>query len=311
MIWRVVNSYTFLKSYFKRSKIVSVFLTENNIVNIMVFRLIGGKTGKIIVNERNNIQEQTSLIVRLIYRLILNENVLIVTNSLSTLNYFKKFHKNTKFVYNFFIENSKISSIKNHENLKQTSNQNLKMVNIGRFVIQKNQLDLIFKFSRLESKNKIYLDIIGRGELEVELYNATKKYNLQNIKIINSLTKSINYQLDDYDVLIINSLYEGQTNLLLEVLHSKTITIVNDALKKELLEMFKNTNFKELVYFYNSNNFEQIISMIKENKKQIVEKNLSEKNKFINDYKKFNNLSNVHIELINSNLKLLNLIIIL
>ena len=117
MLWRVVNSYTFLKSYFKRSKIVSVFLTENNIVNIMVFRLIGGKTGKIIVNERNNIQEQTSLIVRLIYRLILNENVLIVTNSLSTLNYFKKFHKNTKFVYNFFIENSKISSIKNHENL--------------------------------------------------------------------------------------------------------------------------------------------------------------------------------------------------
>ena len=106
------------------------------------------------------------------------------------------------------------------------------MVNIGRFVRQKNQLDLIFKFSRLESKNKIYLDIIGRGELEVELYNATKKYNLQNIKIINSLTKSINYQLDDYDVLIINSLYEGQTNLLLEVLHSKTITIVNDALKK-------------------------------------------------------------------------------
>lgn len=300
MLWRVVNSYTFLKSYFKRSKIVSVFLTENNIVNIMVFRLIGGKTGKIIVNERNNIQEQTSLIVRLIYRLILNENVLIVTNSLSTLNYFKKFHKNTKFVYNFFIENSKISSIKNHENLKQTSNQNLKMVNIGRFVRQKNQLDLIFKFSRLESKNKIYLDIIGRGELEVELYNATKKYNLQNIKIINSLTKSINYQLDDYDVLIINSLYEGQTNLLLEVLHSKTITIVNDALKKELLEMFKNTNFKELVYFYNSNNFEQIISMIKENKKQLVEKNLSEKNKFINDYKKFNNLSNVHIELINS-----------
>ena len=58
MLWRVVNSYTFLKSYFKRSKIVSVFLTENNIVNIMVFRLIGGKTGKIIVNERNNIQEQ-------------------------------------------------------------------------------------------------------------------------------------------------------------------------------------------------------------------------------------------------------------
>ena len=80
IIYRALKSYNTLRYYYKTSKVISVFLTENNIVNTIIYRLIGGKTGQLILNERNDVPKQTNFLIRILYRMILSEEIVIITN---------------------------------------------------------------------------------------------------------------------------------------------------------------------------------------------------------------------------------------
>ena len=299
IIYRALKSYNTLRYYYKTSKVISVFLTENNIVNTIIYRLIGGKTGQLILNERNDVPKQTNFLIRTLYRMILSEEIIIITNSLNSYNYFIKFHKNTKFVYNFYV-NNKENSIANYNKILKTKDVSvLRTVNVGRFVNQKNQIDLIEKINNYDNKNLLYLDIIGRGVLKEKLNNFIIKNNLKNINIVDHTKQQSNYTLKNYDILFINSKFEGQTNLILEAMNENIIIMINDILENELKTIYKNTNFEKIVYFYNSKNFNEILKKISNDKIKIKNNLSDEKEKFIKNYSNFENLTNLHLNLIN------------
>jgi glycosyltransferase involved in cell wall biosynthesis len=268
-------------------------------VNTIVYRLIGGKTGQLILNERNDVPKQTNFLIRILYRMILSEEIIILTNSLNSYNYFIKFHKNTKFVYNFYV-NNKENSIANYNKILKTKDVSvLRTVNVGRFVNQKNQIDLIEKINNYDNKNLLYLDIIGRGVLKEKLNNFIINNNLKNINIVDHTNQQSNYTLKNYDILFINSKFEGQTNLILEAMNENIIIMINDILENELKTIYKNTNFEKIVYFYNSKNLNEILNKISNDKIKIKNNLSDEKEKFIKKYTNFENLTNLHLNIIN------------
>lgn len=289
MLYRVFKTKNSLGILFRRSKIIAPFLTENNLVCLVIYRFSAKKTGQLYLNERNDFTKQSSFLTKFIYKFFLSKEVCIITNSLNTFNYFSKFHKNIHLIYNYTTYDPKQLNFDKKDNFISESKK-IKIINIGRFVKQKNQIDLIKKFKKLEKKDLIKLDIIGRGVLYEKIRDEIIRQNLKNISIKNTDYLKVSYSLKNYDAVIINSLYEGQSNLILEAINSKVIILINEILKNELLNLYKNTNFEKLIYFYNSNNFQNILEKIIEQKDEIKKQLIKEKRVFIEDYQKFKKL---------------------
>ena len=141
---------------------------------------------------------------------------------------FKKQMKNifgvkTECIYNPL----NINEIKNLSE-KKTKNifgrkKTLKIINIGRFVEQKNQEILIKALALIKNKINFQARIIGKGKLEYKLNNLINEYDLKNdVKIINFKNNPFKY-LKQADIFILTSEYEGLPNVLLEALTLKNL----------------------------------------------------------------------------------------
>jgi hypothetical protein len=288
VFYKFLCTYSLIKKQFNTSQIFSSFLVENNIVNLLIFRLVKGKTGRLILNERNNILKQTNFILRATYRFALNSKIIIITNSLETFQYFKKYHHNTYFSYNYIF--SKNINIK-----KKLKNTKINFLNVGRFVKQKNQLDLIHKFSMLTNKNLINLCIIGRGHLLFAIKNKIKDLQLEKIVHLGKPQKKLNKLFfHKYDVLIINSIYEGQSNVLMEAITNGLIIMMNDILKNETIQIYK--QLSNSIIFFNNENFNSKINYILKNKNKIQEKLITKYSDNLKKLYRFNNLTQIHLK---------------
>ena len=289
---KFLDSYGFIRMQLKTAQIYSCFLVENNIVNLLIFRFVKEKTGKLILNERNNILKQTNFFLRILYRYALSSRVTIITNSLETFQYFKKFHSNTYFVYNYIL--SKNLNIK-----KKLKNTKLMFLNIGRFVKQKNQLDLIKKFSMLTNKNLINLDIIGRGILSFDISNKIKDLQLEKIVHLKKPQKKLNNLFfRKYDILIINSIYEGQSNVLMEAITNGLIIMMNDILKKETIQIYK--QLSNSIIFFNNENFNFKVKYILKNKNKIQKELMTKYSDNLKKMYRFSNLTQIHLNKYNN-----------
>ena len=104
----------------------------------------------------------------------------------------------------------------------------MKIINIGRFVDQKDQETLIKALNLLKNKIEFQARIIGRGQLKEKLNKLINKYKLSSkVKLINFKKNPFNY-LKQSDVFILTSLYEGLPNVLLEALTLKRFVISSD-----------------------------------------------------------------------------------
>lgn len=106
------------------------------------------------------------------------------------------------------------------------NNKKIKCVAIGRFVEQKNFLLLIS--SVLPIKNKITLNIYGDGPLQNEMETLIMKLNLKDCVFINKRNKNIIKVLEENDIFILSSIYEGMPNVLLEAMAMGLCAISND-----------------------------------------------------------------------------------
>ena len=98
--------------------------------------------------------------------------------------------------------------------------------------------------------------------MKEKINNFIINNNLNNINIVDHTKQQSNYTLKNYDILFINSKFEGQTNLILEAMNENIIIMINDILENELKTIYKNTNFEKIIYFYNSKNFNEILKKI-------------------------------------------------
>ena len=280
-----------------KSKNLIVFSFQANLYCIIICKLFGVK----VISRSNSAPYGWSknFVKRYIFKIILNLANKVMVNSKQFKNDLKKeFNVNAVCIYNpLNVNEIKIKSKK--KTLKIFSkNKQLKILNVGRFTDQKDQITLLKSLKFLDDQNfKYEAVIIGKGVLEsrlkkyIEINKLTKR-----VKLINFTENPYNL-MRQTDIFVLSSRYEGLPNVLLEALVLNKFIISSNCPTgpREILLngrggfLFKMGNYKELSnkIIYYSNNKQECLK-----KKKYAVKYL---NRF--DFKK--NL-NKYYELINS-----------
>ncbi len=200
-----------------------------------------------------------------IFKMILNKADQVLVNSLEFKRQLKnKFNVKAKCIYNPLDVNeiqkkSKISSSKIFK-----SKKSLKIINVGRFVYQKDHITMLRALKFIEKKVNFEAAIVGSGFLKNSLINYTKKNNInKKIKFIN-FTSNVYPLIKQADIFILSSAYEGLPNVLLEAIALKKFVISSNCPTgpKEILLngkgglLFKIGDYKELgnkiIYYLNN-----------------------------------------------------------
>jgi glycosyltransferase involved in cell wall biosynthesis len=194
-----------------KTDVVISFLSVNNIFTLLSNL---GLKNKIIISERNDPNETPS---QWYYRFLRKITYPIsngyVFQTQDAKEYFSKnIQKNS-----VIIENPVIVSSNNYKRVY--SDIPVKIVTVGRLVKQKNQLMLINVISKLfKIYPNISLTIYGDGPMKSELKEAIKEYNLESyVKLINRESELIS-KLNNYDIFVLTSNFEGIPNALLEAM---------------------------------------------------------------------------------------------
>lgn len=132
--------------------------------------------------------------------------------------------------------------------IKTSKNQKY-IINVGRIVKQKNQLQLIKAFEKLDDKYHEYqLRIYGEGVMEQRLKHYIVKHHLEKRVLIKKNTRNILEKIASSSLLVLSSKYEGMPNALLEAISlKKTIVTTNNSPVIEQLILDKNYIAKKRV----------------------------------------------------------------
>ena len=211
----IISIYLLIKAILKY-KYILIFSFQANWYSILIAKLFGGK-----VITRSNTAPQgwsNNYFKKILYKIILNLADEIIVNS-------KEFKKNmltnfgikTKLIYNPLNLSviNKLSKKKfNYSFFKK--NKSIKLINIGRFTDQKNQILILNAFKNISKKINAKLVIAGRGTNASLLKNYVKENKLTNsVKIIDFLENPFPL-LKKSDVFILSSNFEGLPNVLME-----------------------------------------------------------------------------------------------
>ena len=152
----------------------------------------------------------------LIFKFILGWADKIIVNSFDFKKKFKSnFNINATCIYNPLNKKEIIKKSKLKNKIKFNKNK-LNLINVGRYVDQKDQLTLLKAVNKIKDKINFNLMIIGRGEEKQNLINFINDNNLSsNVKLIDFQKNPFNL-IKSSDVFILTSLYEGLPNVLLE-----------------------------------------------------------------------------------------------
>ena len=164
-----------------------------------------------------------------IYKYMLKKPDQVLVNSLEFRKQLKKrFNVNADCIYNPLnkdevIKKSRKKSLKIFRNKK-----GLKIINVGRFVDQKDQLTMLKALNLLSKKIDFEAVLVGSGILKESLINYVKKNKISDkVKFI-SFSQNPYPLIAQSDLVILSSKYEGLPNVLLEALALKKFIISSD-----------------------------------------------------------------------------------
>ncbi len=232
---------------------ITILCFQANIYCIILCKVFNKK---IIVRSNSSPSGwSNNFLKNIIFKLVLKRADLVLVNSIEFKKQLKdKFNVNAECIYNplnkkEIIKKSKTKSLKIFRNKNK-----LKIINVGRFVDQKDQLTMLRALNLLSKKIDFEAVLVGSGTLKNSLINYVKKNKINDkIKFINFCTNP--YPLiKQSDLLILSSKYEGLPNVLLEALALKKFIISSDCPtgpKEILLKgkgglLFKVGNYSEL-----------------------------------------------------------------
>jgi len=246
-----------------KDKNIIIFSFQANIYCILICKLFSVK----VISRSNTapIGWSRNFIKRLIFRIGLNLSDKVMVNSVQFKKILKKdLNVNSECIYNPLNKTEIIKKSKKSSKKIFTSNNKLKILNIGRFTDQKDQLTFLKSLNYIKGKISFEACLIGRGVLKDKL----EKYILDNK--LNNFVKILDYTENPYPLIkqsnlfILTSKYEGLPNVLLEALVLKKFIISSscETGPKEILLngngglLFKVGNYKELakkIIFYTMN----------------------------------------------------------
>jgi glycosyltransferase involved in cell wall biosynthesis len=280
----------------KYKRRVLVFAFQANIYAIIVSKLLG-----VNIITRSNTSPQgwnKSLIKQSIFKFFFKKAELIIVNSFEFKKQMDKAYSiKSRVILNPFDFNYiKKKSLERVENNFFRIN-NLKLINVGRLVDQKDQITILKALKLALKKNKkIQLIIVGKGEKETELNNFILRNKLQkNIKLVGYQNNPFKY-IRTADLFILSSKYEGLPNALIETIFLKKSVISTDCPTgpKEILD---NGTYGSLFKVGDYRSLAKLILNFKKSKKKI-------KNAFISCYRySYQNNCNEYLKTIESYLK--------
>ena len=280
-----------------KNRNVLVFAFQANIYCIIICKLLFIKV--IVRSNSAPAGWSQNRLKKVIFRFFLNLADRVMVNSIEFKKDLKKeFNVNAVCIYNPL--NHKDIIIKScRKSIKIfKSNNKLRILNIGRFVDQKDQITLLKALNIIKDYIKFEAVIIGKGILKNNFINYINKNNLnKSIKILN-FSNNPYPLIKQTNLFILSSKFEGLPNVLLESLSLKKFIISSNCRTgpKEILLngkgglLFEVGNYKQLakkIIYYEKN--KQACNLLLRNatdgmKRFDYEKNLQ---KYLNLLKKF------------------------
>ena len=209
------------------SKNPIVFSFQANIYCIILCKLLKTK----IISRSNSAPHGWSknLFKRFLFKIFLNSANKILVNSKEFKKDLKKeFGVNATCIYNpLNVQDIKILAKKKSRKIF-SNNKILKILNVGRYTEQKDQITLLKSLKYLNNRIDFQAVLIGKGILK----NKLKKFITENklshkVKLINFINNPYKF-INQTDLFVLSSKYEGLPNVLLEALTLKKFIISSD-----------------------------------------------------------------------------------
>jgi len=257
-----------------------IFSFQGNFYAIIVSILT---SRKIII--RSNLSPQgweSSNIKKKVFRFLLSKANTIIVNSEDFKREMKKIYGiDSTIIYNPINEKEIIKLSIYKKKIEFFKKKTINLINIGRLVKQKNQIEILIALSKLKLLIKNFrLLIIGYGPEKKSLINFINQKKLKTfVKII--FTKNPYKFIKMSDVFILSSRYEGLPNVLLEAAFLNKYIISSNCKTgpKEIINKYKYGDLYEL------GNIKQLTLKLKKLKKNKLNSN---QKKFSTNLKDFN-----------------------
>ena len=247
----------------------AVFSFQANLYAILVCKLLNVK----IISRSNSSPSGWSknLVKRIIYRIGLNLANIVIVNSIEFKNEMKKkFSINAYHIYNP-LDQKLILDLSKKKVKNFFPKNTLKIINVGRLVDQKNQLNLLKAINEIKNFYSIKLILIGRG---VDLQKIKEFIRINKMsKLVKILyTSNPMPYIKQADLFILSSKFEGLPNVLLESITLKKMIISSNCPTgpKEILSngkgglLFKVGDYKALskkisYFFFNKKKCKKLL----------------------------------------------------
>ena len=246
-----------------------VFSFQGNVYCTLLCKLLGIK----VIVRSNSAPDGWSQnrFKNLIFKFVLRSADKIIVNSFEFKKKFKtKFKIHAECIYNPLNKREIIKKSKIKSKIKFDSKK-LKLINIGRYTDQKDQLTLLKAVNRIKDKIRFNLLLIGRGVEKKNLVKYIHENNLsKQVKLLDFQNNPFNL-IKSSDVFILSSLYEGLPNVLLET----------QVLKKFIISSNCPTGPREILlngkagFLFNVGNYLELSNLIlyySKNKKSLSKK---------------------------------------
>ena len=205
---------------------VLVFSFQGNVYCTLLCKLLGIK----IIVRSNSAPDGWSQnkFKNFIFKYVLRNADKVIVNSLDFKKRFKtKFQIHTECIYNPLNKNEIIKKSKLKNKIK-IDKKKLKLINVGRYSDQKDQLTLLKAVNRIKEKINFNLLLVGRGAEKEKLIKYIRNNDLsRNVRLIDFQNNPYNL-IKSSDIFILSSLYEGLPNVLLESQVLKKFIISSD-----------------------------------------------------------------------------------
>ncbi len=201
-----------------------VFSFQANIYCIIICKIFFIK----VITRSNSapVGWSRNIIKKNLFKFFLHQSDKIIVNSYEFKKDLKnEFNVNAVTIYNplnfkEILTNSRKKSSKIFRNKKD-----LKIINIGRFTDQKDQMTLLRALNLIKNEIKFSAVLVGKGVLKDQLRNYIKKNKMNNCVKLNNFVENPFPLIKQSDIFILSSKFEGLPNVLLEALVLKKIII--------------------------------------------------------------------------------------
>lgn len=236
---RIIDSLNILFGYFmylfKNKNKIIVLSFQNNIVAILLCKILRIKIIVRVASHPNVVNIEKSLVIKFSHRLkniIYRYASVVITNSISTTTEIKRLTKaKTETIYNPTFDNSLL--LKAKELIDDDSFNNIcnkRIIAVGRLSFEKDFQTLIKAFSIVRNKIDCSLVFLGEGKEIKDLQNLVKSLNLEkNIFFLGFKSNPYKY-VANCDLLVLSSLYEGLPNVIIESIAVGTPVVSTDCL---------------------------------------------------------------------------------